>query len=110
MFRRKYNIDGSIPTFKTILEAKRFNQKEGVDYFDTYAPITRITSIKVLLALTSICNLYVHQIDIKTTFLNGNLDEEVYVEQQEEFILLGNEKKVYKLVKSLYRLKDAPKQ
>ena len=69
-----------------------------------------ITSIRVLLALSSIYNLYVHQMDVKMAFLNGDLDKEVYMEQPEGFVLLGNEHKVCKLIKSLYGLKQAPKQ
>jgi len=111
VFRRKYNnTDGSIQTFKARLVAKGFKQKRGIDYFDTYAPVARLTSIRVLFAIASIYNLHVHQMDVKTAFLNGDLDEEIYMEQPEGFVLLGNEKKVCKLVKSLYGLKQAPKQ
>ncbi|MGG6712843.1 UNVERIFIED_CONTAM: hypothetical protein ITH36_24790, partial [Salmonella enterica subsp. enterica serovar Weltevreden] len=79
----------------------------GIDYLDTYAPVARISSILVLLSLSSIHNLVVHQMDAKTTFLNGDLKEEVYMEQPEGFVLPGQEKKVCKLVKSLYGLKQA---
>jgi uncharacterized metal-binding protein len=72
--------------------------------------VARITFIIILLALSSVYNLYVHQIDVKTTFLNEELDEEVYMEQLEGFALLGNEHKVWKLIKSLYGLKQIPKQ
>ena len=109
VFRRKDNTNGSIQTFKARLVEKGFKQREGVDYFDTYAPMARITSIRVLLTLTSIYKLIVHQMDVKTTFLNGDLNEEVYMEQLEGFVLPRNEKKVCKLVKSLYGLKQAPK-
>lgn len=110
VFRRKYNADGSIQTFKARLVAKGFKQKQGIDYFDTYAPVARLTSIRVLMAIASIHHLYVHQMDVKTAFLNGDLDEEIYMEQPEGFVLPGNEKKVCKLVKSLYGLKQSPKQ
>uniref|UniRef100_A0A2N9EYR8 Reverse transcriptase domain-containing protein n=1 Tax=Fagus sylvatica TaxID=28930 RepID=A0A2N9EYR8_FAGSY len=110
VFRRKYRIDGSVQTFKAKLVAKGYRQREGIDYFDTYAPVVRITSIRVLIALASIYKLVVHQMDVKTAFLNGNLDEEVYMDQPEGFVLPGNERKVCKLVKSLYGLKQAPKQ
>lgn len=110
VFRRKYNTDGSIQTFKARLVAKGFKQRKGIDYFDTYAPVARITSIRVLMAIASIYNLFVHQMDVKTAFLNGDLDEEVYMEQPEGFVLPGNEHKVCKLIKSLYGLKQAPKQ
>ncbi|XP_075100545.1 uncharacterized protein LOC142176513 [Nicotiana tabacum] len=106
---RKYNTDGSVQTFKALV-AKGFTQKEGIDYFDIYAPVARITSIRVLLSLDSIYDLYVHQMAVKTTFLNGNLSEEIYMQQPEGFVLPGNEKKVCKLIKSLYGLKQAPKQ
>ena len=74
-----------IQTFKARLVAKGFKQRKGVDYFDSYAPVARITSIRILFALTSIRNLFVHQIDVKTTFLNGDLNEEAYMEQSEGF-------------------------
>ena len=101
VFRRKYNTNESIQTFKARLVAKGFKQREWVDYFDTYAPMAMITSIRVLLAFASIYKLIVHQIDVKTAFLNDDLDEEVYMEQPEGFVLPRNEKKVCKLVKSL---------
>ncbi|WJZ87390.1 hypothetical protein VitviT2T_006774 [Vitis vinifera] len=110
VFRRKYHTDGMIQTFKARLVAKGFKQREGIDYFDTYAPVARTTSIRILFALASIHNLFVHQMDVKTAFLNGDLNEEVYMEQPEGFVPLGNENKVCKLVKSLYGLKQAPKQ
>jgi len=69
-----------------------------------------ITSIKALLTLLSIYNLYVHQMDVKTTFFNNELDEKEYMEQLEGFVLPGNEHKIYKLIKSLYGLKQTPKQ
>jgi hypothetical protein len=72
--------------------------------------VARITSIRVLFALASIYKLYVHQMDVKTTFLNRDLKEEVYMEQPEGFILPGNEEKVCKLVKSLYGFQQASKQ
>ena len=109
-FRRKYRTDGTIQTFKVRLVAKGFRQREGIDYFDTYVSVARITSIHVLIALTSIYKLVVHQMDVKIAFLNVDLDEEVYMDQPEGFVLPGNENKVYKLVKSLYSLKQAPKQ
>ena len=81
VFRRKYRTDGSVQTFKARLVAKGYRQREGIDYFDTYTPVARITSIRVLMTLASIYKLGVHQMDVKTAFLNGNLDEEVYMDQ-----------------------------
>nr|CAN62301.1 hypothetical protein VITISV_034115 [Vitis vinifera] len=79
-------------------------------YFDTFAPATRITSIRVLIALASIHNLVIHQMDVKTAFLNGDLEEEIYMEQPSGCVVLRKKKKVCKLVKSQYGLKQAPKQ
>ncbi|GJU60052.1 zinc finger, CCHC-type containing protein [Tanacetum coccineum] len=103
-------VDGTIDKFKTRLVIQGFRQKEGIDYLDTYAPVARITTIRLLLALAAIHNLVIHQMDVKTAFLNGDLDEEVYMKQPEGFVIPGNEHKVCKLVKSLYGLKQEPKQ
>ncbi|GJW76476.1 zinc finger, CCHC-type containing protein [Tanacetum coccineum] len=84
--------------------------KTRIDYFDTYAPVARISTIRLLIAMASIHNLIIHQMDVKTAFLNGKLEEEVYMNQPQGFIIPGNENKVCKLIKSLYGLKQAPKQ
>ena len=102
--------DGTIDKYKARLVAKGFKQKEGLDFFDTYSPVMRITSIRVLIAIATLHNLEIHQMDVKTIFLNGKLEKEIYMEQPEEFVALGQEKKVCKLIKSLYELKQAPKQ
>uniref|UniRef100_A0A2N9GZ77 Integrase catalytic domain-containing protein n=1 Tax=Fagus sylvatica TaxID=28930 RepID=A0A2N9GZ77_FAGSY len=108
--KRKMKADGSIDKYKARLVVKGYKQKEGVDYFDTYSPVTRITSIRMLIAIATLYNLEIHQMDVKTAFLNGELDEEIYMEQPEGFIVPGKEKKMCRLVKSLYGLKQAPKQ
>nr|GEY57742.1 zinc finger, CCHC-type [Tanacetum cinerariifolium] len=87
-------VDGIIDKFKARLVIQGFRQKEGIDYFDTYAPVARITTIRLLLDLDAIHNLVIHQMDVKTTFLNGDLDEEVYMKQPEGFVMPGNEHKV----------------
>jgi hypothetical protein len=81
VFRRKDNTNGSIQTLKARLVVKGFTQKKGIYYFETYSPVARITSIRVLFALASIYKLYVHQMDVKTAFLNGDLKKEVYMKQ-----------------------------
>ena len=102
--------DGSIDKYKARLVIKGYKQKEGLDYFDTYSLVTRISSIRMLIAIAAIQNLEIHQMDINTAFLDGDLDEEIYMEQPGGFIVPGQEKKVCWLVKSLYRLKQAPRQ
>ncbi|GJR37539.1 zinc finger, CCHC-type containing protein [Tanacetum coccineum] len=110
IFKRKLKVDGTIEKFKARLVIQGFKQKSGIDYFDTYAPVARISTIRLLIAMASIHNLIIHQMDVKTAFLNGDLDEEVYMNQPQGFIMPGNENKVCKLIKSLYGLKQAPKQ
>ena len=97
--------EGSIDKYKARLVIKGYKQKEGLDYFDTYSQLTRISSIRILIAIAAIHNLEIHQMDVKTAFLNDDLDEEIYMEQPEGFIVPSQEKKVCLLVKSLYGLK-----
>lgn len=75
IFKKKLKANGTIDKYKARLVAMGYHQKERVDYFDTYSPVSRITSICILFAITTIYNLDIHQMDIKTTFLNGQLDE-----------------------------------
>ncbi|GJS00034.1 putative RNA-directed DNA polymerase [Tanacetum coccineum] len=154
--------DGTIDKYKARLVIKGYRQREGLDYFDTYLLVTRITSIRMVLAIAALRNfevhqmdvkmaldleeeiymnqpkgtrpdlayavsrlsrrgryifaiaalrnLEIHQMDVKTAFLNGDLEEEIYMNQPEGFIAPGQEGKVCRLVKSLYGLKQAPKQ
>ena len=105
IFKRKLNANGSIDKYKAMLVVKGYKQKEGFNYFDIYSPVTRITSIRMLIAIAALYNLEIHQMDVKTVFLNGDLNEEIYMEQPEGFVVPGQEKKVCKLVKLLYDLK-----
>ncbi|KAH7864181.1 hypothetical protein Vadar_026696 [Vaccinium darrowii] len=110
IFKRKMKADGSIDKYKARLVIKGYRQKEGLDYFDTYSPVSRINSIRMIIAIAALRNLEIHQMDVKTAFLNGDLEEEIYMEQPEGFSASGQEGKVCKLVRSLYGLKQAPKQ
>ena len=80
VFKRKRKVDGSIDMYKARLVIKSYKQTEGLDYFDTYSPVMRINSIRMVLAIATLRNLEVHQMDVKTTFLNGDLEEEIYME------------------------------
>ena len=80
-------IDGSIDKYKARLIVKGYRQTKGIDYFNTYSPVTRITSIRMIIAIVALYDLEIHQMDVKTTFLNGELDEEVYMEQPEGFVI-----------------------
>jgi hypothetical protein len=110
VFKKKLRPDGTINKYKASLVAKSYTQKEGKDFFDTYSLVARLTIIHVALSLAASHGLNVHQIDIKTTFLNGKLKEEIYMTQPNGFVVKSQEDKVCKLLKSLYGLKQAPKQ
>ena len=106
--QEKLMPDGIIEKYKTRLVAKGYTKK-GEDYFDTYSPVACLTTIQVLLSLAASHGLLVHQMDVKTAFMNGELVEEIYMDQPDGFIAKGQERKVCKLLKSLYGLKQAPK-
>jgi hypothetical protein len=110
VFKKKFRTDGTIERYKVRLVIKGYSHKEGEDFFDTYSLFPRLTTICVLLSLVVSHGLLVHQMDVKTTFLNGELDEEIYMEQPAGFVANGQEGMVCKLLKSLYGQKQAPKQ
>jgi hypothetical protein len=105
VFKKKLRPNGTIERYKARLVAKGYTQKKGEDFFDTYSLVARLTTIRVLLSLAASFGLIVHQMDVKTTFLNGELEEEIYMDQPNGFIANGQEGKVCKLLKSLYDLK-----
>ena len=86
VLRKKLKPDRSIDKFKAGLVAKGFKQKADLDFFDTFSPITRITSIRLLTAIVAIFYFKIHQMDVKTTFLNRDLEEEIYMDQPEGFV------------------------
>ena len=89
IFKKKMKADESIDKYKARLVIKGYRQREGLDYFDTYSPVTRINSIRMILAIAALHNLKVYQMDVKTAFPNGDVDEEIYMEQPEGFIAPG---------------------
>nr|GFA37475.1 zinc finger, CCHC-type [Tanacetum cinerariifolium] len=93
IFKRKLNVDVTIKNFKARLVIQGIRQKSRIDNFNTYAPVAHISTIRLLIALASIHNLIIYQVDMKTTFLNNELDEDVYMNQPQDFILPGNENK-----------------
>ena len=97
IYKRKRGIDGKVKTFKARLVAKGYTQKECFNYEETFSPMAMIKSIKILLSIATHMDYKIWQMDVKTVFLNGSLDETIYMVQLEVFIEKGQEKKVCKL-------------
>jgi transposase InsO family protein len=109
VYKNKYKVDGSLDKHKARLVAKGYAQKEGVDYTKTFSPTTKWGTIRTLFSLATQKGWKIHHMDVKTSFLNGDLKEDVYMTQPEGFTVKGQEQKVCKLVKYLYGLKQAPR-
>jgi len=97
----KTGADGSIECYKARLVAQGFSQKYGTDYYEKFCPVVRLESLHALIALAVQCGLKLHQVDVTTIFLNGELEEEVYMKQPKGFINQGEEHLVCKLKKSM---------
>ena len=112
IYKVKRDQKGNIQRYKSRLVAKRFTQKEGIDYTETFSPVSRKDSLKIILALVAHFDLELHQMDVKTAFLNGKLDEKVYMDQPEGFSISGRNgnKLVCKLKRLIYGLKQASRQ
>ncbi|KAH9148766.1 hypothetical protein AeRB84_007995 [Aphanomyces euteiches] len=110
VWKVKYDADGSLERFKARLCLKGYLQIAGVDYTDTYAPVLRLDSLRLLCALVATLDLETAQLDVKATFLNGDLDEDIYMEQPERYQVEGKTHLMCKLNKSIYGLKQAPRQ
>ncbi|CAA7019223.1 unnamed protein product [Microthlaspi erraticum] len=109
VYKTKLNEEGKVEKCKARLVAKGYSQTAGVDYTEVFAPVARWDTIRSLLAVAAQQGWYVYQLDVKSAFLYGELKEEVYVDQPEGFLKVGEEDKVYRLKKALYGLKQAPR-
>ena len=109
VFRVKYDGAGQVERYKGRLVARGFSQKYGIDYDETFSPVARFSSIRTLLSYAVEKGMQVHQMDVVTAFLNGDLKEEIYMEQPPGYAQPGKENLVCKLQKSLYGLKQAPR-
>jgi hypothetical protein len=103
------NEHGEVDKFKARLVAKGYTQKHGVDYTEVFAPVALMDTIRIVLVLAAQKGWSLFQLDVKSAFLHGELNEEVYVEQPPGYVMKGAEHKVYRLRRALYGLKQAPR-
>ncbi|GJR33760.1 retrovirus-related pol polyprotein from transposon TNT 1-94 [Tanacetum coccineum] len=109
VFKNKLDENGIVSRNKARLVAQGYNQQEGIDFDETYAPVARLESIRILLAYACAHDFKLFQMDVKSAFLNGFINEEVYVAQPPGFVDFEKPNHVFKLKKALYGLKQAPK-
>ena len=109
VFRNKLDDSGTVVRNKARLVAQGYNQQEGIDYDETFAPVARLEAIRLLVAYAAHKGIKLFQMDVKTAFLNGVLEEEVYVKQPPGFEDVDHPEHVYYLDKALYGLKQAPR-
>ncbi|KAL5755348.1 hypothetical protein ACOSP7_023568 [Xanthoceras sorbifolium] len=109
VFRIKEEHNGN-KRYKARMVVKGFQQKEGIDYNEIFSPVVKLTTIRLVLKIVAAENLHLEQLDVKTAFLHGDLEEEIYMRQPEGFKEAGKENLVCRLKKSLYGLKQAPRQ
>ena len=108
IFKNKSDEHGTVIRNKLRLVAQGYTQMEGVDFDETFAPVARLESIRILLAIACHLNFKLYQMDVKNAFLNRMLQEEVYVEQPKGFVGPHRPDDVFKLKRALYGLKQAP--
>ena len=110
IFKVKEDISDAEPSrFKARLVARGFTQREGIDFHEIFSPVVKHASIRVILALVAIQDMYLEQMDVKTAFLHGELQEEIVMEQPEGYVMFGKEDHVCLLKKFLYGLKQSPR-
>ena len=107
VYKTKYKPDGELDRYKARLAVKGFKKKPEIDYFEVFAPVSRMETIRMILSIAAQNKWNIHQMDVKSAFLNGILKEEVYIEQPLGFIKKGSKNNVYRLKKALYGLKQA---
>src|SRR3954466_15991697 len=107
VFKKKIDADGNVTVYKARLVAKGFRQIQGVDYDETFLPVAKLKSVRIMLAIAAYYDYEIWQMDVKTAFLNGDIDEELYMMQPQGFVDPKDAKKVCKLQRSIYGLKQA---
>ena len=109
IYKIKHAADGNVQKYKSKFVVRGFTQKEGIDYDETFSFISKYTTIRTIISLVAVFGWKLHQMDVKTTFFNGKIEEEVYIDQPEGFVTHGKKTHACKLKKALYGLKQAPR-
>ena len=110
VFKTKRDNKGNVERYKARLVSKGYTQREDIDFTETFSPVSTKDSFRLVMALVAHFDLELHQMDVKTAFLNGDLSEEVYMSQPEGFKENGKENMVCRLKRSIYGLKQASRQ
>ena len=109
VYTLKYKLDGSLDRYKAHLVARGYTQTYGIDYQETFAPVAKLNTIRILISLAVNLDWPLNQYDIKNAFLHGNLKEEIYMDCPPGYEGMSNSRKVCKLQKALYGLKQSPR-
>ena len=109
VYKTKRNAKGEIERHKARLVAKGYSQKAGIDYDEVFAPVARLETIRLIISLAAQNKWKIHQMDVKSAFLNGVLEEEVYIQQPSGYEVKSHKDKVLRLKKALYELKQTPR-
>jgi hypothetical protein len=109
IYKIKYETYGSVEKYKAIFVARGFSQVKGIDYEETFSLVARYTSIHTIISLVASMGWKLHHMDVKTSFLNVDIEEEVYIEQPDGFMIHKKESHVCRLKKTMYGLKKEPR-
>eukprot|EP00253_Pinus_taeda_P009396 PITA_09396 len=109
VFKKKTNVEGKVEKYKARLVAKGYSQVSRIDFGDIISPVSKVTSIRLLLSIVAAFDFEVEQMDVKKSFLHGDLEEEIYMKKPEGFAVKGKKELICKLNKYLYGLKQSPR-
>jgi hypothetical protein len=109
VYKKKLNAEGKVEKYKARLVAKGYSQVEGIDFGEIFSPVAKLTSIRFMLSVVVAFDFEIEQMDVKTAFLHGYLEEEIFMKQPEGYVVKEKKELVCKLKKSLYGLKQSPR-